>query len=103
MGDLERAEGDRAPGALDRDVTVDGVQVEYGGIGAALGLDKGIAETAEAASSCVGPSAQTGRTLAGVEDDHAQIVQPVNMVGVGMRVDHGIEHARRPRPAVVGA
>jgi hypothetical protein len=39
----------------------------------------------------VGPSAQTPRRSAHVEDDHAQIVEPVDMIGVGMGVDHPVE------------
>ena len=62
-------------------------------VGRAFGLDEGIAEAGDQRlfGRAVGPDRQPS---AGVEDDHPQVVDAVDMVGMGM----GIDHRRRARP-----
>ena len=80
------------PAPVDGDRAVDLCRSQDRRVGRALGLDEGIAEAREqrVRRVAVGPDLQP---LAHVEDDHAQVVDAVDVVGMGM----GIDHARRAR------
>ena len=88
----EGLESDRTTRAFDRDRTCDVVQVEDRRIARPFGLDEDVPEAVDEPGlrRLVRPDGQAGAL---VEDDHAQIVDAVHMVGVAVGVNHAIEVA----------
>mmetsp|Transcript_6994 Transcript_6994/g.11294 ORF Transcript_6994/g.11294 Transcript_6994/m.11294 type:complete len:278 (+) Transcript_6994:98-931(+) len=90
MTHLERFKCDGPASTVDHRVAVDGVEVEDRRVGRAFRLHEDISEPAEqrVLGGAIRPDLQPG---AHVEDHHTQIIDPVNMVGVGMGIDHPVK------------
>ena len=83
-------EAERATGPVDRHVAVNMVHLEDRRVGRSGGLDEHIAETVQQRlpRGRVGPDRQT---LAHVDHDHSQVIQPVHMIGVGVGIKHRVQ------------
>lgn len=90
MGDGEGVEFQRATRAVDADLAGDLMHVEDGRVARPFRLHEGIAEPFDqrVPGGRIGPDRQP---RAHVHHHHAQIVQSVNVIRVGMGIDHRIE------------
>jgi hypothetical protein len=86
----DRLEGDRAAWTRHLEPPLQRVQFQDRGIVAARGLHEGIAEARDqrVGGIGIGPDRQPRPA---VEDHHAQVVDSVHVVGMGMGIDHAVE------------
>ena len=89
---LEGGQADRAARAVDLDIPVDGTEVQDRRIGRARRLHEGIAEARQKVV-LRRPVCPDMNALAHVEHDHAQVVDAVHVIGMGMGIDHALQLA----------
>ena len=89
---LKWSEGDGTACALNRHIAINGVHVQNRRIGAALGLHKGIAEPRQ--QRVLGITIRPdGQPAAHVENNHAQVIQTMHVIGMGVGPQNRIQFA----------